>query len=70
MEFVHQYLRLGEHERAFEWLAKAEGERNRYLLEIGVDPAFDGIRADPRFVDLVRRLGLPPAPPVPVPAGS
>ena len=69
MEFVHQHLRLGEREPAFEWLAKAEQERNRFLLEAGVDPIFDPIRDDPRFVELLRRLGLPSAPPVP-PAGS
>ena len=32
-------------------------------LEIGLAPVFDPVRADPRFVDLVRRLGLPSRPP-------
>ncbi|HET7747366.1 MAG TPA: tetratricopeptide repeat protein, partial [Vicinamibacteria bacterium] len=62
MSFVHLHLRLGELETAFEWLARAEGERNRMLFEIGLDPIFDPVRADPRFVGLVRRLGLPERP--------
>ena len=59
MSLVHLHLRLGELETAFEWLAKAEQERNRLLFEVGVDPVFDPVRTDPRFVDLQRRLGLP-----------
>jgi eukaryotic-like serine/threonine-protein kinase len=70
MEFVPLHLRLGEREPAFEWLAKAEGEQhNSRLLSIGVDPIFDPVRADPRFVDLVRRLGLPVGLAPPPPAG-
>jgi serine/threonine-protein kinase len=69
IEFVYQHLRLEEREPVFEWLAKAEQERNRMLLEIGVDPVFDPVRDDPRFVALLRRLGLPSAPPA-APVGA
>lgn len=49
----------GERQPAFEWLAKAEQEESRGLLSMGVEPAFDSIRSEPRFLDLLRRLGLP-----------
>jgi serine/threonine-protein kinase len=57
-EYVMAYTRLGEKEAAFAWLAKAAEERNRFALEIKVDPRFDSLRSDPRFGDIVRRVGL------------
>jgi DNA-binding winged helix-turn-helix (wHTH) protein/Tfp pilus assembly protein PilF len=52
------YAALGEKESAFEFLERAFVERDPMLVSVNVDPAFDGLRADPRFVDLLRRLGL------------
>ncbi len=48
---------LGEHDRAFAWLEKAYEDRAQMLSEIKADPTFDAIRPDPRFVDLLRRVG-------------
>jgi len=42
----------------FELLDKACDERYGYLAYLNVEPLFDNIRSDPRFVELVRRVGL------------
>jgi len=52
------YTGLGERDLALEWLEKAYEERAVRLLEL-LDPAFDGLRFDPRFQDLVQRIGFP-----------
>ena len=51
-------LGLGQTDRAFEWLDKACDERALHLVFLGVDPLFDSLRSDPRFVDLLRTIGL------------
>jgi hypothetical protein len=53
------YAGLGEKGEAFGWLEKAYDGRDFILVFLKVDPAFDRLRADPRFADLVRRVGLP-----------
>lgn len=53
------YLGLGQKEIALEWLEKAYQVRARDLLEIRYDPQFAQLRTDPRFIDLLRRIGLP-----------
>ena len=53
------YAPLGDKDRAFEWLEKGYEERDMFLAKIKVEPGFDSLRSDPRFADLVRRLGLP-----------
>src|SRR5882757_2096740 len=57
--FVKAYLGLGEYDRAFFWLEEAYKEQSNLLQFLKVHPIFDPIRDDPRFVDLVRRVGLP-----------
>jgi TolB-like protein/DNA-binding winged helix-turn-helix (wHTH) protein/Tfp pilus assembly protein PilF len=54
------YAGLGDKDRAFEWLNRAYKERDGQLTSLGFDPFFDSLRSDPRFADLVRRMGLPP----------
>ncbi len=55
------YSTLGERNQAFQWLEKAYEERSGNLVGgIKWDPLVDPLRSDPRFQDLLRRLGLPP----------
>jgi serine/threonine protein kinase/Tfp pilus assembly protein PilF len=53
------YVALGERDQAFAELEKAYAERDFDLSRLKVDPLFDGLRDDPRFADLVKRMGLP-----------
>ncbi len=50
---------LGERDKAFEWLKKSFEERSIGILFLKNDPLWDDLRSDPRFTDLVRRIGLP-----------
>jgi TolB-like protein/DNA-binding winged helix-turn-helix (wHTH) protein/Tfp pilus assembly protein PilF len=52
------YSVMGEKDRAFEWLERAYAERSCWLYELNVDPDWEPIRDDPRFHDLVKRIGL------------
>ena len=58
MNFARLYVKLGDKKQALVWLEKAYEERSRLIFDIKVDPLFDGLRSDPRFVDLLRRLNL------------
>lgn len=49
---------LGDHDKAMAWLERAYADRLFLLRVITVEPGFDPLRNDPRFVDLVRRMGL------------
>jgi serine/threonine protein kinase/tetratricopeptide (TPR) repeat protein len=53
------YSTLGERDQAFEWLEKAYRVRDDQLTWIRIDPVFGSIRSDPRYTDLLRRMGLP-----------
>jgi len=54
------YMGLGEKDRAFDWLQKAVADRSilDFLYRRGKE--WDSLRSDPRFVDLIRSIGLPP----------
>ncbi|MEO8433882.1 MAG: tetratricopeptide repeat protein [Pyrinomonadaceae bacterium] len=52
------YIALGEKDAAFRLLEKDYQERNEVLVWARVDPLLDDLRSDPRFVDLMRRVGL------------
>ncbi len=60
------YRGLGELDQTFEWLEKAVADRSDWLVWIGVEPAFDDLRSDPRFVNLLQRIGLSSAQTQPV----
>ena len=56
--FVNAYLGLGDNEQAFYWLEQAFREQSNILQFLKTHPYFDPIRGDPRFAELVHRVGL------------
>ena len=52
------YAVLGDKDAAFAALEKAFATRRQMFL-IKADPEFDNLRSDPRYADLLRRIGLP-----------
>ena len=52
------YAGIGEKDLAFHWLDTAYQERNPMLAYAKVMPHYDNLRSDPRFLELLRRLGL------------
>lgn len=50
---------LGERDQAFQWLDKAYQSRASALIYVKLVPPFETLHADPRFSNLVRRIGLP-----------
>jgi len=53
------YAILGEKDRAFGLLEKACREKSGGIGSIKTIPAFDSLRSDPRYADLLKRMGLP-----------
>ncbi|HKW33340.1 MAG TPA: tetratricopeptide repeat protein, partial [Candidatus Acidoferrum sp.] len=53
------YIGLGDKDEAFQWLEKAAEEHSDGLAFLGVDPAADSLRSDPRFQALLRRMNFP-----------
>lgn len=58
--FAWIHLGLGDKDLAQSWLEKAIEERSNWLAWLAADPRYDSLRGDPRFCDLVRRVGLGP----------
>ena len=56
--FVLAYLGLSDYDEAFVWLEQAYKEQSYALQTLKVLPLFDPIRTDPRFIDLLHRVGL------------
>ena len=52
------YMRLGDKDAAFLWLQKATDVRHPGVAALKVEPAMDGLRSDPRYAELLRRLNL------------
>jgi TolB-like protein/Tfp pilus assembly protein PilF len=52
------YAALGERQQAFAWLERAYEQHDSLLLVLKGDARFDPLRSDPRFEDLLRRVGL------------
>jgi serine/threonine-protein kinase len=59
-EYVTAYRRMDDKERALAWLDKAVQERTGFIFLISVSPAYDRLREDPRYAELIRRTGLQP----------
>ena len=55
---VYVYLGLGNKDQTFAWLEKAHQERSNGIAFFKVSPTVDPLRSDPRFADLLKRIGL------------
>jgi tetratricopeptide (TPR) repeat protein len=53
------YAMLGDNDKALEWLEKTYQEHSKTIVTIKVDPRLARLRSDPRFKDLLTRVGLP-----------
>ena len=58
-EIALVYAGLGDKDHAFEWLDKSFAAHDKGLTYLKIDPCLDPLRSDPRFQDLVRRVGFP-----------
>jgi len=59
MLFANLYTLLNEKNEAFRWLEKAYQERSSKMTDLKIDPDYDNLRGDPRFDNLIKRVGLP-----------
>ena len=59
IELARAYAQLGEREKALGYFPAAFADRAPGLVFLKVDRAWDGVRDDPRFLEAVRRVGLP-----------
>jgi eukaryotic-like serine/threonine-protein kinase len=57
--FAGIHIGLGEDDRALEYLEKSYEEHSHWLIYLHIDPSMDDLRSDPRFQDLLKRVGLP-----------
>ncbi len=59
VDFAKVYIGLGDKNQAFAWLEKGYQQRDFWLLFLKGEPTYDPLRSDPRFLDLLRRIGFP-----------
>jgi len=57
--FAGIHAGLGEDDRAIEYLEKSYEEHSHWLIYLHIDPGMDSLRTNPRFQDLLQRVGLP-----------
>jgi serine/threonine protein kinase/tetratricopeptide (TPR) repeat protein len=57
--FAGIHVGLGENDRAMECLEKSYEEHSHWLIYLHMDPGLDALRSNPRFQDLLQRVGLP-----------
>ena len=55
---ANHYAAAGSNAEALQWLERAVEERSAWLPEIKLDPTFDGIRSDRRFIAVLKKIGL------------
>lgn len=59
IDFASIYVQLDEQEKALDWLEKAFDERTMYLSFSKIRPTWESLHSNPRFINLVKRIGLP-----------
>jgi len=55
------YAGMGNKDEAFRWLEKAFDDRANWLVWLRFDPRWEALHADPRYAEMVRRMGFPPS---------
>lgn len=56
--FIQAYVGLGDNDQAIAWLNRGYEERSAIMQWLKVEPTFDPLRHDPRFIELIHRVGL------------
>src|SRR6266567_2818233 len=59
-EFANLYARLGQKDEAFAWFEKTFEARDPSTLQFKIEPAYDSLQNDPRYVQLIHKIGLQP----------
>ena len=67
---AYVYAALANKDEAFVWLERAYAEHDASLTTMGLNPGSQPLRDDPRFIDLIKRVGLDPAKAISRPAPS
>jgi hypothetical protein len=57
-EVAHVATLKGDRSLALDWLEKSYQHHDYWMLYINVDPEYDAIRSDPRFQEIIHRLGV------------
>jgi predicted nucleic acid-binding protein len=52
------YFTLENRDKGFEWLEQAYQERDSWIVHIKTNDAFEGVRSDPRFIEILRKMGF------------
>jgi DNA-binding winged helix-turn-helix (wHTH) protein/TolB-like protein len=60
LRIARLYAKVGDKDRAFEWMERAYADRTSEIVFIKVNPIYESLHGDPRFSDLMRRVGLTP----------
>jgi hypothetical protein len=58
-DFAYVWAALDDRDQTLKWLEKAYEQRNVALFAIGTTPEFDNLHSDPRFIALLKKMGLP-----------
>ncbi len=58
-DIARQYALMGDRDHTFEWLEKAYAERSGPMESIKLEDSFEPFHSDPRYIDLLKRMGLP-----------
>ncbi len=61
--FAGIHIGLGENDRALDYLEKSYADHSHWLIYLHIDPVMDDLRDEPRFQDLLKRVGVPAASP-------
>ncbi len=56
--FASIYIGLGDNDNAISWLEKAYEEHSSSLIFLNIPPIYDPLRSDPRFIELVKKMGF------------